>query len=173
MRCPDCAHFISDKAYTCPHCGRPLRAPRGLGVDYSSSFTFLGLPLVSIATGIDPETGRKRVAKGVIAIGDLAVGFVAIGGAAFGGIALGGAAVGFIGIGGAAVGILLALGGAAFGGVALGGTAVGLVAIGGGAVGYYALGGWAFGEWALGGNVRDAEAVEFFRKWLGSCVDFF
>ena len=43
-----------------------------------------------MASGIDPNTGRYRVARGIIAIGDRAVGVVAIGGAAYGVLALGG-----------------------------------------------------------------------------------
>ena len=25
MNCPECGHQVSDQAFTCPHCGRPLR----------------------------------------------------------------------------------------------------------------------------------------------------
>ena len=42
------------------------------GYEYRSKAEFLGLPLVHVAQGIDPETGRPRVARGIIAVGNLA-----------------------------------------------------------------------------------------------------
>jgi hypothetical protein len=157
--CEECGKQISDRAYTCPHCG--LR--RLVGYEYRSRWTILGLPLVHAAFGRDLATGRRRVAKGVIAIGDQAIGVVAVGSGAFGLLAIGGGAIGVIAIGGAAIGAL-AIGGVALGGLAVGGFAVGLAAIGGGAVGSYALGGGAVGVHAYGGNVQDPEALEFFRR---------
>ena len=112
----------------------------GLGYDYRSKWTLLGLPLLAMSRGYDPVTGRKRVAKGWVAIGDVAVGGVAIGGAAFGGVCLGGVAVGVVSLGGLAVGLALAVGGVAVGTVAVGGLAIGLWAAGGGAVGRHVLG---------------------------------
>jgi hypothetical protein len=161
IRCPDCGHEISDKAFTCPQCGRPMRQQMMLGgYEYRSETTLFGLPLVHIASGFDPETGRKRIAKGIIAIGDMAVGVLAIGGGAFGGLAIGGGAIGLIALGGGAIGLLLALGGGAIGGVA----------VGGGAFGYYAFGGGAFGAHPLGGNAQDPEAMRFFAEWFGDWV---
>jgi tRNA A-37 threonylcarbamoyl transferase component Bud32 len=143
-----------------------------LGYEYRSKRTFLGVPLVHMVSGIDPNTGRQRVARGIIAIGGRAVGVVAVGGAAFGGITMGGVsvgvisfggtAIGLVSIGGLAIGLLAALGGWAIGGIALGGGAIALVASGGGAVGYYAMGGGAWGVHALGDNVRDPLAQAFF-----------
>jgi serine/threonine-protein kinase len=133
------------------------RLRRLMGFEYRSRRTLWGLPLVHLATGWDPASGRKRIAKGVIAVGEIATGFVALGVIACGGLAVGGCAVGLLAIGGASIGVP----------VALGGLAVGLVAAGGCAVGYYALGGWARGLHALGNNVRDPAAIEFFRRWLG------
>ncbi len=151
----------------------PLQYRRALrwvaGYEYRSKRTLFGLPLVHVARGIDPATGRPRVAKGIIAIGDaFAIGGLAIGGGgAVGIIALGGGVgLGLLSFAGLAVGVLLAIGGAALGGVALGGAAVGGVAIGGAAVGYYALGGGAFGVHPLGGNAADPQAVQFFHGLL-------
>lgn len=161
--CPECAHQISDEAFACPQCGKPLRPqpmPYG-GYEYRSKETLFGWPLVHVATGFDPATGRKRVARGVIAIGDVAVGGVAVGGCALGGIAIGGCAIGAVALGGMAVALLLALGGGA---ISTG------VAIGGGALGYYAFGGGAFGPHPLGGNSQDPQAIEFFSEWLGDWV---
>jgi hypothetical protein len=161
---PECAHQISDEAYSCPQCGKPIRpqpTPFGYGYEYRSKETLFGWPLVHIATGIDPSTGRKRIAKGIIAIGDVAIGGVAIGGCAMGGFALGGLALGLVTLGGMSIALLLAVGGGA---ISTG------VAIGGGALGYYALGGGAIGPHALGSNWQDPDAVEFFSDWLGDWV---
>lgn len=154
VNCPECEREISDQASMCPHCGYPMR---GLsGYEYRSERELFGLPLVHIisGSGIDPVTGRLRVAKGIIAIGPIAVGGLAMGGAAFGILSFGGAALGLAAFGGAAVGVLLAMGG----------LAIGAVAVGGAAIGYYALGGGVWGVHALGGNVQDPNMVEFFRE---------
>lgn len=145
----------------------PLRPP---GIDYRSRRTLWGWPLLHIATGVDPQTNRMRVARGVIALGNVAMGGIALGGIAIGGIALGGLAIGGVAIGGGAIGLLLALGGLAIGGVAVGGGTIGLVALGGGALGYYALGGLALGPHPLGANDQDYEAIEFFSRYLGSWI---
>jgi len=170
IRCPDCGKEISDTAYTCPHCGKSFRAVVRLGCDYRSRTTICGWPLLHVATGFDPLTGRKRIARGIIAVGDVAVGVLAMGGGAIGIIAIGGAAIGLLALGGGAVGVLLALGGVAIGGIALGGAAIGVVALGGGAVGYYAFGGGAWGVHAISALSQDPAAVEFFREWLGDWV---
>jgi hypothetical protein len=124
-----------------------------------------GVPLVHIATGIDPRTGRKRVARGILAIGDVAVGVIALGGAAFGGLTMGGFSLGCISLGGVAIAMWLAVGGCAIGGAAFGGLAVGGVALGGLSLGYYALGGQGFGVHVLAGNRQDLAASEFFAPW--------
>jgi hypothetical protein len=127
------------------------------GFEYRSSVELLGLPLIHIAQGFDPLTRRKRVAKGIIAIGDIAVGVVAIGGVSFGGLCLGGVSLGVASLGGVAVGLY----------IALGGLAVGYAAIGGLAIGYYSLGGLALGPHPIGPGFQDPEAVEFFHRLLG------
>lgn len=156
VNCPECGREVSDQAMACPHCGYPIRG--GYGYEYRSERQLFGLPLVHIVSGnrVDPVTGRLRVAKGIIAVGPIAIGGLAIGGSAIGIVSLGGASLGLIAAGGAAVGVLLALGG----------LAIGLVAIGGAAIGYYALGGGALGVHAQGGNARDPNMVEFFRSWF-------
>jgi len=52
--------------------------------EYTSNRTFLGLPLIHFTKGINPETGRRKMARGIIAIGRFAKGFIAIGQLAFG-----------------------------------------------------------------------------------------
>ncbi|MCA9118831.1 MAG: protein kinase [Planctomycetales bacterium] len=151
---------------------RHLRAMYGF--DYRSKGELFGWPLVHIATGTDPQTGRKRVAKGIIAIGDVAVGGIAIGGAATGVFAVGGASLGVFSFGGAAVGLLMAIGGAASSlGFSCGGGAFGAIAMGGIAVGYYAYGGVAFAVHGLSGIHRDPRAVNFFEPWVDGFISWF
>lgn len=57
--------------------------------EFKSDATFWGLPLFHYTRGKCPETGRRIIAKGVIAVGRLATGIVAIGHASFGLIAIG------------------------------------------------------------------------------------
>jgi tRNA A-37 threonylcarbamoyl transferase component Bud32 len=142
----------------------PVALRRAFGMEYKSKATLFGWPLVHICFGIDPQTGRKRVAKGVIAIGDAAIGVFASGGLAMGGVTFGGMSVGLISIGGLAAG-LLAIGGLAFGGFAWGGCGIGVIAMGGMAVGYYAFGGKVFGVHTLSGQGRDPIATAFFEPW--------
>jgi len=160
IQCPECDREVSDQAMMCPHCGYPVAG--AFGDEYRSERELFGVPLVHIVwgRGVDPATGRIRVAKGIIAVGPIALGGLAFGGLSCGLVSFGGLAVGLIALGGGAVGILLALGG----------LAIGTVAIGGLAIGYYALGGGALGVHAFGGNAKDPNALEFFRKWLGNRI---
>jgi hypothetical protein len=143
----------------------PTALQRAFGMEFRSKTAIFGIPLLHIAFGLDPRTGRKRIARGFIALGDVAIGAVAAGGVAMGGLAFGGASIGLVSLGGLALGLVLAVGGLAIGSMAFGGLAVGIVALGGGAIGYYALGGGGWGVHALLGNHQDAEAMAFFKDW--------
>jgi hypothetical protein len=101
------------------------------GIRYESKSKLLGLPIVSIASGPNPQKNEDRgLAKGVIAVGDISFGVLSFGGIAFGVFSAGGASFGLVSVGGLSVGIL-----------ALGGAAVGLLAaVGGVAVGYNVVG---------------------------------
>src|SRR3954471_379284 len=67
------------------------------------------LPLVHIVRGVDPSTGTRPPAIGVIAVGQVAMGVVAVGQLAVGAIAVGQAAIGVgWGIGQLATGVLAA-----------------------------------------------------------------
>src|SRR6478609_3283513 len=77
--------------------------------EYRSRLKVFGLPLVHVVRGIDPSSGRRPTAVGIIAIGQVAVGVVAIGQVAIGGISLGQAAIGLgWGIGQLAFGLMAA-----------------------------------------------------------------
>ena len=95
--------------------------------EFRSKEEINGWPLIHINIGTNPETGQPRVAKGVVAIGNIAFGVVSIGVAAFGVVTL------------AAFGLGL---------VSLASLAIGIVAIGAVALGY---------EFALGAVVQSAE----------------
>ena len=138
--CPECSAQVSDRAFTCPNCGHPLRPEADLrrgtgmpyywGYEYKSKATIWGMPLVHIAQGFTPE-GRLRVARGFIAIGNVAVGVFAIGGAAIGVFTIAGAGLGIISMAGFAIGLFCGVGGMAFGYIAIGGIAVGFYSVGG------------------------------------------
>lgn len=141
---------------------RPQPGVKGQGqywcFEYKSRRKLFGLPLVHVVYGpnIDPTTGRLRVAKGIVAIGGIAMGGFALGGVALGVITFGGLSIGLAAIGGCALGLLLGVGG----------FAVGFVAMGGCAIGYYAIGGGAFGAHVLSGARQDPALKEFFARFF-------
>jgi tetratricopeptide (TPR) repeat protein len=144
----------------------PGPAPGGEFFEWRSKTTVLGWPLVHV--NLRRGGGRVRVARGILAFGDLAIGVVAAGGMAIGGLAIGGASLGLLAIGGLALAAAGALGGAAIaGGVAYGGLAcAGYAAYGGGAyAGRYAMGGEARAKYVTTGERSDPEAERFFARW--------
>ncbi len=138
--------------------------------EFRSHAVWNGLPLLHYTNGICPETGKRVVAKGVIAIGRIAAGILAVGQAAFG----------LIAVGQLALGVMLGLGQASLGWIAVGQLAIGAsFGIGQAATGYMAIGQFAFGKYVLaqvgfGSYVltperSDPEALERF-SWL---LEFF
>jgi len=88
--------------------------PQLTDFEFRSKEEIYGWPLIHINIGTNPETGRPLVAKGVVAIGNIAFGVVSIGAAAFGVVTLAGFGLGVVSLGGIAIGIV------ALGAVALG-----------------------------------------------------
>ena len=128
-------------------------------MDYRSKLCLFGLPLVTVRVGPQPDGALRGIARGWIALGDVAIGVLfGAGGAAVGAIAIGGVSLGLLSVGGLAIG-LLAFGGGALGIWAAGGAAVAVqAALGGLAVAMdYALGGLAIAE-----HANDAVARDFF-----------
>ncbi len=82
--------------------------------EFRSKEEINGWPIIHINIGTNPETGRPLVAKGVVAIGNIAFGIVSIGAAAFGVVTLAGLGLGVVSLAGLAIGIV------ALGAVALG-----------------------------------------------------
>jgi hypothetical protein len=134
-------------------------------MDYRTRTTLLGLPLIHVATAqVVDGRYRRGIAKGWIAVGDVAFGvLLSVGGVAIGGVALGGIGIALISLSGLAVGLLLAMGGLGIGYLAVGGAAIAAkAAVGGLAVASeYALGGAAFAA-----HANDAAANQFLRNDL-------
>lgn len=122
--------------------------------EFKSKRTVMGLPLVHINIG-----HGLRVARGIIAIGNIAVGVISLGALALGVLSFGALAVGVAAFAGLAIGGLAA-GGFAAGLLAFGGCAIGIVAVGGSAVGVYSIGGMAIAsKIAVGGYARAPVAI--------------
>ncbi len=138
--------------------------------EFRSDASFLGWPLVHIVSQAHRQ-GRKKTARGWIAIGPKAIGGIAIGGSAGGVIAFGGFTFALVSLGGFSVG-LLAWGGLAAGVFALGGASAGYAAVGGVSAGYYACGGVASGVNVISGQRKDPEALAYFQHnaWVFSLI---
>jgi hypothetical protein len=142
-------------------------------VEYRSRWTLLGWPLVHIRMGTSPD-GKLAVARGWIAMGDVAFGLIACGGASVGVISVGGVSIGLMAIGGAAVG-LLTLAGIGIGGWAFGCCAIGYLAYGGSAIAWHgAYGGAAMAhDFALGGAAFALHANDEIAKAVLQATPFF
>jgi hypothetical protein len=135
--------------------------------EFKSDATFMGLPLIHYTFGRNPETGRRVVAKGVIAVGRFACGIVAIGHVSFGLVAVGQLAIGILfGLAQLATG-LAAIGQGAIGlYFGLGQFATGHIAIGQFAIGTYVLAQAGLGKHVLSMASRDEGAIEFFKTFF-------
>ena len=79
---------------------------RRTGFEYRSKEEVNGLPLIHINFGIQPEKGQPLIAKGVVAIGNIAYGVVSIGVVAFGVVTLAAFGLGLVSLAGIAIGII-------------------------------------------------------------------
>jgi hypothetical protein len=139
---------------------------RSSSFEYRSGIKIGSLPLVHVVRGVDPSTGARPPAIGVIAVGQVAMGVVAIGQLAIGGIAIGQAAIGLgWGIGQLACGLIAA-------GQVAAGT---LGSIGQVALGAHPLGlvqdtaPWAAIAWLIGGLALGATVLRRLRR-LGPLI---
>ncbi len=144
--------------------------------EFKSHSRLLGLPLVHYTFGKNPETGRRKCAKGFIAVGCFARGIISVGLISIGCLATGLLAFGLLAIGGLGMAALFAFAQFAFAPVAVGQFAIGLLfGLGQFATGYVAIGQIAFGKYVFaqvgfGQFVKsmsraDQQALEFFRLW--------
>ncbi|OGL43583.1 MAG: hypothetical protein A2161_21565 [Candidatus Schekmanbacteria bacterium RBG_13_48_7] len=140
--------------------------------EYKSEAAIGDWPLIHIVIGRDPETGRRKIAKGIIAIGRIAIGFIAIGQLA----------LGIIPIGQLAVGIFAAIGQGAVAGYSAGQLALGWkisigqlsmakdVAVGQLAHADYSMGQAAYGPNSVGINQFSKSGAQFFRQYAPGVV---
>lgn len=136
--------------------------------EFTSHGRLFGVPLLHFTRGVSPETRKRVVARGVIAVGRVAVGMVAIGQAAFGMVAIGQLAIGILGGLGQGTTGVFALGQLALGvAVGVGQLTTGAICCGQLAFGWYALGQLGFGRYVWSTTREDGEAVEFFSGLLG------
>ncbi|MHC5059609.1 MAG: hypothetical protein ACYTFK_00790 [Planctomycetota bacterium] len=133
--------------------------------EFTSHSKIIHLPLLHYTYGRNPETGRRKCAKGVIAVGRFAVGIIAIGQLCVGLVAIGQLAVGIgLGLGQLATGVW-AVGQVALGGVfGLGQFAIGYAAIGQFAYGKYVLAQAGSGQFIWTMQQSDYQAIEFFKN---------
>jgi hypothetical protein len=108
--------------------------------EFKSHAIFFRLPLLHYTRGKCPETGKRVVAKGVVAVGRLAMGILAIGQAA--------------------IGLMFGLGQ----------IATGEIAIGQLAYGNYVLAQVGYGDYVWSMKRADPEAVKFFKSLLARFI---
>ncbi|MEM8875801.1 MAG: zinc ribbon domain-containing protein [Planctomycetota bacterium] len=134
--CPACGTPLQNNAAFCHRCGTATGVPREVlyerekeptGYEWRTRTQIFGVPLIHVCSNVKDEEGKTKIAKGIIASGDIAVGVFASGGLALGVLTAGGMSAGLLG----AFGVIAVGGGFAFGGIAVaGGVAFGGIAIG-------------------------------------------
>jgi len=144
--------------------------------EFRSNTVVFGLPLLHFTRGRCPETGKRIVAKGFIAVGRIAVGVIALGHVSAGVIALGQASLGLLFCLAQAAGGFLALGQLAIGvRFGAGQLSTGTTAIGQLALGKYVLAQAGFGRYLWTPGHADPVAVRHFKElliWLQSYFPF-
>ena len=142
---------------------RYLYSTGALFEEFTSHTRIIGLPLLHFTRGKNPETGKRVVAKGIVAVGRIAAGVLAIGQASFGLIAIGQLAIGLgFGLGQLSSGVI-AIGQGALGlQFGLGQFTTGFGAIGQIAFGRFVLAQKGYGEKVWSVDRSDPEALEYF-----------
>ena len=159
LNCTDCEREISKWARACPHCGKPQYR----GFEWRSEAEVLGIPLIHITSGRDSITGRIKVSKGIIAIGQFGIGLFTVAQVGIGFFfGLGQVMFGLITI--AQLSIALYFG--------IGQFATGMIAIGQLALGYYVLGQIGFGAHVLSAEMKDPAAIEYFTNIWNNIKSF-
>lgn len=124
--------------------------------EFTSHAHLGGLPLLHFTRGKSPETGKRKTARGIVAIGGKAVGIIALGQLAWGVIA----------IGQVAVGMVFSLGQAAFAAVTVGQLSIAVIfalgqfAAAPTAIGQFAVGQFVLAQYGLGAHVWDMAAAQ-------------
>jgi len=124
--------------------------------EFKTHLKWGGTPLVHYTSGICPETGKRVIAHGIVAVGRVASGI----------IATGQVAIGVIAIGQLSLGLVLGIGQLTFGTLCLGQFALGLMfGLGQFATGQIAIGQFAYGTTVLaqlgfGKHVVDVNGVD-------------
>jgi len=167
--CPSCGSTVPEGSANCPVCGNTSQGSKkkwnktSRGFEWQSRTEILGWPLIHVAFGKDPATGRFRVAKGIIAVGQFAVGlitFAQVGiGLLFG---FGQCIFGFTAVAQVAFGLYFGLGQ-----ISTGWTAIGQICFG-----YYVLAQVGYGAHLWTQSVKDPEAIRYFHQLWESVVGF-
>lgn len=164
-------------------------------IEYKSSRTVFGMPLIHIVkgmrqemirTGMDGNQSMKGVpvakgfiaigrrAKGVIAIGNLSCGIISLGNISIGVISLSNIGLGLLCFGNIAIGLLMALGNLAIGTFAAGNLAIGYGAVGNGSIGKYAIGHLSYGYHHLNvSTIETGQEIQNFISGFTSLVQSF
>jgi hypothetical protein len=140
-----------------------------LFAEFTSHRSLFGLPLLRHTRGICPETGKRRWARGVVAVGRFAAGFISIGQVSLGIVALGQLGLGLLlGLGQGAVGLAAVGQLAVCPTLALGQIGVGYAAVAQMGLGKYVLAQVGYGEHIWDYKGADPQAVAFFQAlWQG------
>ncbi|QDU40950.1 hypothetical protein Mal4_53130 [Maioricimonas rarisocia] len=135
---------------------RHLSTSNALFEEFTSHAHVGGLPLLHFTRGKSPETGKRKTARGIIAVGGRAVGVLAVGQIAWGVVA----------IGQVAVGMVFSLGQAAFAAVAIGQLSIavlfaaGQLAAAPTAIGQIAAGQYVLAQYGVGEHVWDMRGAD-------------
>jgi hypothetical protein len=167
--CPKCGTVIPKGEKDCPICGvledlldKSQKKDGGTGFEYKTKTTVFGWPIFHIAFGRE-ESGKFRVAKGVVAIGQFARGLIAVGQVSIGILfGFGQLATGIFSIGQVAPAVIFGIGQLTTGHIA---------------IGQLAIGDWVLAQMGLGAHVwsstsANPEAVAFFTGMWKSISGF-